>query len=107
MRVAQDFDAKRPDEVEAFAFDFRRRLREGEVITDATVCVVAEGDTTETAIGMMLSGTATISGSVVTQLVQGGDAGSVYTLICTAQTDAGQTLVEMRDLPVVADLTLD
>lgn len=102
-----DFDPKHPAETELFAFNMSRRLGTSEVLASATVEVFLESDSTQTPIPEMLDGSAVISGDRVLARITGGEDGKVYTLICTATTASGQVLVEMRDLPVLANLTLD
>jgi hypothetical protein len=93
---------KRVSEAEAFTADFAGgvtpRLGTGETIVSAvwSVSVVTGVDATPSA---MLSGSPSISGAKVTQMITGGVKGVTYQLICTAQTSAGQTLV----LPDVND----
>jgi hypothetical protein len=41
----------------------------------------------------MILGTATVSGSKVSQKITGGVAGAAYDPICTAQTSLDQTLI--------------
>ncbi len=103
---ALPFDAKRPDEVEVFAFDFRRMLATGETIVTKSVKAVLADDATEASVAGMVTGPATESGGVVSQLVAGGTDGVTYTLLCTVTTSpSGQTLVAQRDLPIVRDQT--
>ncbi len=99
------FDPKRPDEVEVFAFDFRRLLATGETIVTKSVKAVLSDDETEAAIPAMVSGPAGEDGGVVSQLIAGGDDGQTYTLLCTVTTSQGQTLVAQRDLAVTRDQT--
>lgn len=99
------FDAKRPDEVEVFAWNFARALATGETLATASVAVVLADDASETAIPAMVSGAAVIAGEIVSQMVSGGTDGTTYTLLCTVTTSAGQTLVAQRDLLVQRDQT--
>lgn len=72
-------------------FDFISRLAVGETIsTKSVVATVYTGvDATPSAV---ISGAASSSGTVVSQLVTGGVAGVIYQLVCTITTSAGQTL---------------
>lgn len=101
------FDAKRPDESEAFAFVFGRRMATGDSIVAATVKVALASDANESAIGAMVVGGASIDAGAhtVTQVITGGDDGQTYTVICMATTAAGYVLHMCRDLPVTRDLT--
>lgn len=105
MSSAVPFDAKRPDEVEVFAFDFRRMLAATETIVTKSVKAVRSDDTTEASVAGMVTGAATEASGIVSQLVAGGTDGVTYTLLCTVTTTQGQTLVAQRDLPVERDQT--
>ena len=98
------FDPMRPDEVEVFAVDFRRRLGPGVTITAPQVCAVRADDPEETPIAEMVSGAAGVDGTVVSQLIAGVAEGD-YTLHFRVTTSQGETLVEPRDLQVRRDLT--
>lgn len=99
------FTAKRPDETELFSADFERLLAIGETLTTAACKVTLASDSTEADIAAMKSGSAAVNGTKVVQKVTGGTDGTLYTLIFTATTSLGQTLVESRDLPVQRDQT--
>lgn len=99
------FDPMRPDEVEVFAVDFRRRLGSGVSLQPtAQVVAVLADDENETPIPAMVSGAAGVVGSVVSQLIAGVAEGH-YTLLFKATNSQGETLVEPRDLEVRRDLT--
>jgi hypothetical protein len=84
-------------------FDFTSSLAVGETITSQSVTAsVFSG--TDPSPSSILSGVATSAGSVVTQLVTGGVAGTVYELLCTANTSASQTLQLSAYLAVIPDL---
>lgn len=85
------FDSKRAGEVWTLQFDFGTQLASGESIsTQAVAATVWTGvDASPSAV---ISGSATASGSVVSQKATGGTAGNIYNLICTVTTSAGQTL---------------
>ena len=72
-------------------FDFISRLAVGETIsTQVVAATVYSGvDASPSAV---VSGSATASGTQVTQKLTGGVAGVIYQLICTITTSAGQTL---------------
>ena len=90
----------RPDEVEVFAVDFRRRLGSGVTLQPtASVVAVLADDPTETPIPAMVSGTAGVDGTVVSQLIAGLSEGE-YTLLFRATTTQGEALTESRDLTV-------
>lgn len=72
-------------------FDFISRLGGSETIsTQVVTCTVWSG--TDPSPSSMISGSASHSGSVVTQLVIGGVAGVTYYLLCRITTSLGQTL---------------
>jgi hypothetical protein len=87
-----DFTPKRVSESEIFAVDYTALLGEGETITSAvwTNSVKSGADANP---GAMISGTASIEGSLVMQKLAGGVAGVSYWPICTAVTSMGQTIV--------------
>lgn len=99
------FGAKRPGETELFSADFARLLASGETISTGSCKVCLATDPSEADIAAMKSGSATVSGAKVTQLITGGTSGVTYTIIFEAVTSAGQTLQVTRDLPVVRDQT--
>lgn len=72
-------------------FDFTSRLAAGETIsTKAVTCTTWSG--TDASPSSMISGAATSSGSVVSQLVINGASGVTYYLLCTITTSLGQQL---------------
>lgn len=78
-------------ETELYPVNFLSRLATSETISSATVTasVYTGSDTDPAAI---LSGSPSISGTTVTQLVTGGVIGTIYRLLYQAVTSAGQTL---------------
>lgn len=81
-------------------FDFLAELNEGETILDKTVTatVYSGTDATPSAI---ISGAATLDGSVVTQKVIDGLLGVQYLLSCAVTTTLGQTLVQRAYLSIL------
>lgn len=86
-----NFSPKRATETEILTVDFAALLATGETIASAvwTSTVVSGSDTNPSA---MIQGTASISGSKVSQVITAGVPGARYAPICTAQTST-QTLV--------------
>lgn len=87
-------------------FDFTSLLAVGETIsTQAVVSTVYSG--TDATPSSLVSGSATASGAVVTQLLAttGRTAGATYSLICTITTSASQTLQLAAYQTLVAQLT--
>ena len=82
---------KLPDEVKRYEFDFLSAMAEGETLTFSTVaCYIWSG--TDASPSAMISGSSSISGSVVSQLIEGGIAGNIYVLVAGATTSGGQSL---------------
>jgi hypothetical protein len=72
-------------------FDFTSQLATGETIsTQSVACSVFTG--VDASPSSMISGAASHSGAIVTQLIIGGVAGVIYELVCTVTTSLGQTL---------------
>lgn len=92
--------------VKKVTFDFLGDLAIGETLSTAAVTAsVFSG--TDASPSSLVSGSASISGTVVTQLLSalaGGVLGVVYELLCTVTTSAGQTLKQAGYLSVVPDL---
>jgi len=94
--------AKTPSTTQKVVFDFISQLAVGETIsTQSVAATVWSGvDSNPSAI---VSGAATSSGTKVTQAITGGNAGTIYKLVCTITTSASQTLQILGYLPVVGD----
>lgn len=87
-----DWTPKRVGETEIFAVDYTALLGTGETISSAVwTNSVKEG--TDASPGSMITGSAAISGAVVSQKITGGVAGVYYWPICTATTSLGQIIV--------------
>jgi len=85
---------KQPAEVKSFAFNFRQRLRPGEVLASAVLTVPDASGLT--------AGPVTVQSPQVLFLVEGGTPGS-YVLTCRATTEGGDVhegegLLEVVDL---------
>lgn len=84
-------------------FDFASRLGVGVTIsTQAVACAVYSG--VDASPSSMISGSATASGTIVTQKVTAGTVGVMYQLACTITTSDGQTLVMTAFLAVVPNV---
>lgn len=78
-------------ETKNYYFDFISVLAIGETIsTQSVVMSVFSG--TDASPASMLSGSASASGTIVTQKLTGGTLGVMYQALCTITTSAGQTL---------------
>jgi hypothetical protein len=82
------------------SFDMISMLEVGETISGATVdAAVASGiDASPSAV---ISGSATITGQIVTQLVTGGVIGVTYILSCVITTSLGATKIMRGYLAVI------
>jgi hypothetical protein len=87
-----DFAPKRVAEVARFRVDYSARLGTGVTITNATWTVSVKRGT-DANPAAMISGSATIAGPIVSQMLTGGVSGVAYYPICTATTSDGQTLI--------------
>lgn len=98
------FAGKYVGETLRLSFDFTSQLAVGETLSSASVaCTVWSG--TDPSPGGLVSGSASISGAIVTQGITGGLLGVVYELACSVTTSLGQTLQITGYLPLVPDLT--
>lgn len=86
-------------EVVSVPFDFSSQLTNGETITSQAVTVsVFQGEDANPSA--LLSGSASVSGTVVSQLITGGVAGVVYLLDCGISTSLSQELIMQTYLAV-------
>lgn len=84
-------ESKHATETVSYVFDFASQLAVGETLSSATAsCTVYSG--TDAAPSTLLSGSATISGTKVTQKVAGGTAGVTYILTILATTSLSNIL---------------
>jgi hypothetical protein len=97
----QSYDCKAVGETATFSYDFAQKIPVGVTIT-GVVCVAivymafgAAGDTS----GMMV-GTATLNGTIASQLVSGGVDGVTYVLQFTATCSDGETILGQALVPV-------
>ena len=91
MTFRVELDAKQPTESRLETFDFTSFLALNETISLALVTaqVYSGQELTPT---LIVSGSATVSGPIVQQLVSAGQVGTIYILTCTVTTSLGQTL---------------
>lgn len=85
------FGGKLYGETKNFVFDFASLIALGESISSASVSATVYSGV-DSSPSALISGSASISGTQVTQKVTGGVLGVTYNLVCTAITSAGQTL---------------
>lgn len=100
MRIV--FQAKLLGETALVPVDFRSRLSASETISSASVTASVYSGT-DSSPQSIVSGVATISGSVVTQAITGGTLGVTYLLKYTANTSLSQVLQLVGYLVVVPD----
>ena len=82
-------------------FDYISQLLTGEdVVSAAVTAVVITG--TDPTPSTIVSGSVTIDGTEVLQVIIGGVAGVIYNLTCSATTDLGNILIMQGKLAVVS-----
>ncbi len=86
-----DLPPKAAGEIVREEFDFLSLLSVGETLSSAT-CTVTVYSGVDASPSSLLSGIAVISGTKVRQLVQGGEVGVTYALVCEALTSLSETL---------------
>ena len=96
------FPTKYVGETKKLVFDFISLLASGETISTQVVAAAVWSGVDATP-SSLISGSATASGTKVTQAVTDGVAGVIYKLTCTITTSAGQTLILIGYLPVLTD----
>lgn len=95
--------SKRQSETHIVEFEFREQLTFGESLSTPVVTVgVFTGFDYDTAA--LLSGGATVSGTVVSQLVTAGMAGAIYSLTCEVTGSSGNVYRTTRRLAVLSDV---
>ncbi len=87
------FDAKIQGTAAQIVFDFASQLAYGETLSSASVAAVVHSGTDASA-SSFVSGSATRSGSKVTQAIANGVLGVTYNLICTVVTSTSRTLIQ-------------
>ena len=88
---------------ELMEFDFTLELALGETISTQVVTAIVYSGTDPTPASL-INGSATASGSIVSQSIQAGLVGVLYELLCTITTSLSQTLVKPGYLAVIPDL---
>ena len=97
--MSATFSDKDDDEIISVGFDFASLLATGETISTAVFGIRSVG-ANDTGAAAMLSGAATIAGSIATQKIIAGQVGVNYRVSCTITTSAGLKYVESADLAV-------
>lgn len=96
-------EAKYLAETKKYEFDFASMLAVGETISTQT-CTATVYSGTDASPSSIISGSATASGTVVTQAITAGVLGVIYEITCTITTSASQTLVLTGFLSIVPKL---
>ncbi len=96
------FEGKLVSETVIETFEFASRLAASETISTAAVTATVYSGT-DASPSAIVSGSATIAGTKVTQTITAGTLGVVYELVCTITTSLGQTLALSAFLPVIPD----
>jgi hypothetical protein len=91
------FTAKDPAEIINLTFDFGALSG---TVSNPVMGIVVESGNIDNTPSAMLSGSAQISGAVVTQKIIGGQAGTTYKLRCQIDTPTGARYVLTGSLPV-------
>ena len=79
-------------ETKTITFDFSSLLASGETISTQVVAATVYSGT-DASPSSIVSGSATSSGAVVSQVITAGTVGVIYELTCTITTSASQTLL--------------
>lgn len=88
---------------QTYQFDFASLLAQGETISTQTVAATVYSGT-DASPSSIISGSATASGTIVSQKITAGTLGVIYQLKCTITTSASQTLVLTGYLAIIPDL---
>lgn len=81
-------------------FDFISVLSSGETLTSAEVTISVHSGV-DAAAASMISGAASITGFIVSQLVIDGEIGVIYLLNCAVTTSLGNSLIIRGYLAVI------
>lgn len=103
MNIRVELPSKALLAVQTYKFDFTSLLAVGETIS-TQVCTATVYSGTDASPSSIISGAASSSGAVVSQLITGGTLGVLYELRCVITTSAGQTLVLAGYLAIIPDL---
>ena len=101
-QVQSYLDPKLVGETVTAQFDFASRLGTETISTQVVTAAVYSG--TDASPSSIISGSASSSGSIVSQKITAGTEGVVYKLLCTITTSGGQTLLMSAFLAVVPNV---
>ncbi len=88
---------------QTYQFDFASLLAQGETISTQTVAASVYSGT-DASPSSIISGSASASGTIVSQKITAGVVGVIYELKCTITTSLSQTLQLTAYLPITPDL---
>lgn len=94
-----ELEPKLVGETKTYKFDFLSNLAIGETISTQT-CTATVWSGTDASPSSIISGSASASGSIVSQKITAGTLGVIYELLCTITTSAGQTLQQVGYLAI-------
>lgn len=97
-----DLPPKLAGESRNYTFDFTSDLAVGETISTKSVAATVYSGT-DASPSAIVSGSASSSGAIVTQLIIAGTLGVIYELLCSITTSAGQTLQQVGLLAIIPD----
>ena len=103
MSSRQDFPAKYSGATVALVFEFVSELLPSVTISTQVV-TAAVWSGTDASPSSIISGSASASGTRVTQKITAGVVGVVYQLLCTITTSDGQTLQQSGYLAVISNV---
>jgi hypothetical protein len=85
------FSPKRPNELVALTFDFKYLLSTGETFLDSGIWNVAVYSGEDASPSSMIVGTPNLSGTELSQRVEGGVDTVIYLVTCKTDTSFNQT----------------
>lgn len=102
MGSREILEIKPPTDTKFIEFDFTADMAIAETIS-TQVCSATVYSGTDANPSAIISGSASASGKVVSQLFTGGVLGVVYTVLCTITTSLGQTLTRAAYLAIMKE----
>lgn len=99
-----DFAPKLQGATQKYTFDFSSLLGVGVTISTQVVTAATYAGT-DASPSSIISGSATASGAIVTQVLTAGTTGVTYQLTCQITTSDSQTLQLIAYLPVIPKVT--
>jgi hypothetical protein len=97
-------DSKLEGETITLKFEMLSRLDVGETVETA-ICEAEVFSGTDATPEALLTGTATVSGSVVSQQITGGTVGVVYLVTCAIRTSLNNILLNRAKIAVLPSAT--